>query len=195
MTLPSSGTITAAMINAELGRSATAYFNINGSAERTLAGRPSGAIYFNHFHGKSNLPPAQTISNRGMEYSGWSNTVGTTSPYTNAIWSATSAGTFYANRNVGWTNISVRANFSASLQFYKSGVSNDTTFQVYTDGALQYSIVKGMGENNWTTTSVSASNILINNTTIFRLQNVNGSGGGSQGCRSCSFSITPLSRP
>lgn len=53
MALPSTGTITAAMINVELGRAANAPFNINGAEERALAGKPSGAITFNDFRGKS----------------------------------------------------------------------------------------------------------------------------------------------
>lgn len=53
MTLPASGTITAAMINVELGRASTAAFNIGGSAERALAGVASGPISFNDFHGKT----------------------------------------------------------------------------------------------------------------------------------------------
>jgi len=57
MTLPSSGTMTAAMINTELGRTATAAFNMNGSAERALPGRSSGQISMSHFYGKSNTPP------------------------------------------------------------------------------------------------------------------------------------------
>ena len=54
MTLQSSGTITANQINVELGRSGTAYFNMNGSAERALAGVASGSYGFNSFYGKSN---------------------------------------------------------------------------------------------------------------------------------------------
>lgn len=53
MALQSSGTITANQINVELGRSGTAYFNLNGSEERALAQRSSGSIAFSHFYGKS----------------------------------------------------------------------------------------------------------------------------------------------
>lgn len=53
MALPSSGPISASMINTELGRSASASFSMNGSAERTLAQRSSGSISFSHFRGKS----------------------------------------------------------------------------------------------------------------------------------------------
>lgn len=53
MALPSSGPISAGMINMELGRSGIAPFNINGAAERALAGRPTGSISLSHFLGKS----------------------------------------------------------------------------------------------------------------------------------------------
>ncbi|TSP14054.1 hypothetical protein [Cupriavidus campinensis] len=53
MALPSSGTITAAMINTELKRSANAPFSINDAAVRKLAGKASGPISFADFYGKS----------------------------------------------------------------------------------------------------------------------------------------------
>lgn len=54
MTLPSTGTISASMINQELGRAPTAPFSINGTEERQLAGKPSGAaISFADFRGKT----------------------------------------------------------------------------------------------------------------------------------------------
>lgn len=53
MTLPTSGNITAAMINTELGRLSNAPFDINGTEERELAGKPSGAIAFSDFYGKT----------------------------------------------------------------------------------------------------------------------------------------------
>jgi len=53
MTLPASGIITATMINVELGRAANAPFSLNDPEVRALAGKPSGAISFNDFHGKS----------------------------------------------------------------------------------------------------------------------------------------------
>lgn len=51
--LPSSGTISASMINIELGRDPNAEFNINGSQERELAKKPTGTISFSDFYGKS----------------------------------------------------------------------------------------------------------------------------------------------
>lgn len=58
MALPSSpNTITAAMINVELGRASNAPFSLNDSAVRALAGKPSGAIAFSDFWGKSSVTP------------------------------------------------------------------------------------------------------------------------------------------
>lgn len=53
MALPASGLITAAMINQELGRASNAALSLNDPAVRALAGKPSGAISFSDFHGKS----------------------------------------------------------------------------------------------------------------------------------------------
>ena len=57
MALPCSGAITAAMINVELGLSATAPFDINSTVARALAGVPSGPISFSDFYCKSSVPP------------------------------------------------------------------------------------------------------------------------------------------
>jgi hypothetical protein len=51
--LPNGGQISASEINVELGRSFDAKFDINGTEERALAGKPSGQIAFSDFHGKS----------------------------------------------------------------------------------------------------------------------------------------------
>jgi hypothetical protein len=49
--------MTAALINAELGRAANAAFSLDGAQERALAGKPSGALAFSDFYGKSNGIP------------------------------------------------------------------------------------------------------------------------------------------
>lgn len=64
MALPSSGTITAAMVNVELGRAAGAAFSINGAEERALAGKPTGAISFSDFYGKSSTPLVHFFADR-----------------------------------------------------------------------------------------------------------------------------------
>ena len=53
MTIRSSGALPASEINTELGRSASALFNMNGAEERALAQVPSGVYGFNSFYSKS----------------------------------------------------------------------------------------------------------------------------------------------
>ena len=53
MALPTTGAISASMINLELGKASNAQFNIAGSDERGLADKPSGTISFADFRGKS----------------------------------------------------------------------------------------------------------------------------------------------
>ncbi|AUR85988.1 hypothetical protein NVP1081O_253 [Vibrio phage 1.081.O._10N.286.52.C2] len=61
MALPGSGVpMTAALINVELGRDASAAFNLNGAEERALAGIPSGAISLNDFYNKSSNVPIRS---------------------------------------------------------------------------------------------------------------------------------------
>jgi len=63
MAIRSSGALPASEINTELGRSATANFNLNGAEERALAQRLSGSIAFNHFYGKSAREATITVGN------------------------------------------------------------------------------------------------------------------------------------
>lgn len=60
MPLQSSGQISLGDVNVELGRSRTQQIGMNETVVRTLGGRASGSIGFNHFHGKSNCPPNGT---------------------------------------------------------------------------------------------------------------------------------------
>lgn len=57
MTLPTSGIITFADINIELGKSATDSISLNDSDVRSLAGVPSGTIRMSDFYGKSAAAP------------------------------------------------------------------------------------------------------------------------------------------
>lgn len=75
MTLPTSGTLQASDINVELGRAWNHFFDMNGTAERNLAGKPSGAISFSDFYGKSNLirePASGDAFNLGNPSTWWS---------------------------------------------------------------------------------------------------------------------------
>ncbi|WMB74233.1 hypothetical protein RA178_06350 [Shewanella oncorhynchi] len=61
MALPSNTTITAGMINLELKRAENAPFNLNDPEVRKLAGKPSGAISFSDFWGKSSYTPPNVV--------------------------------------------------------------------------------------------------------------------------------------
>lgn len=63
MTLQSSGAISFANINTELGVSSTTTRSLNDSASRTLAGVASGAISMSNFYGKSNVTFTPTGGN------------------------------------------------------------------------------------------------------------------------------------
>jgi len=56
MTLPTTGAMSIAMINLELGRDANAPFSLDGAQERKLADREEGeAISLDDFYGKSSI--------------------------------------------------------------------------------------------------------------------------------------------
>ena len=57
MALPTSGLITMAQVNTELGYASNAYITLNDTAVRTLAGVASGSISMSNLHGKSSEPP------------------------------------------------------------------------------------------------------------------------------------------
>ena len=57
MTLPASGAISLSMIATELGLAATG-LSLNDSRVRSLAGKPTGAVSFSDFYGKTYYAPA-----------------------------------------------------------------------------------------------------------------------------------------
>ncbi|WP_225241119.1 hypothetical protein [Janthinobacterium lividum] len=57
MTLPSSGTISMAQVNVEIGHGSNAVISLGESAVRTLAGVPSGPVSLSQLYGKSSYTP------------------------------------------------------------------------------------------------------------------------------------------
>ena len=72
MTLPCSGTITAAMINTELGFASNAALSFNSSSARGLAGKPtdSSTISFSDFYCKSASDPTPWYATAYAQYEG-----------------------------------------------------------------------------------------------------------------------------
>ncbi|MGX0136354.1 hypothetical protein [Cupriavidus metallidurans] len=144
MALPSSGPLTAAMINVELGRAADAPFSLNGAEERGLAGKLAGAISFADFYGKSNGTLYTVTVGSAFGQYGYaddsSNPYGSLTPF---AWNGKyiSALTWLSNRltltmaanDTTWTSIKIgaaaainRTSFSAngSGLFFIDGVAN-----------------------------------------------------------------------
>lgn len=129
MTLPASPPIKASDINIELGRAGNAAFDINGSAERTLAGVPSGAISFSDFLGKA----AFSVSYLGNTASVSNNTTYTFSGESLGV-AASSREIFVAvswNGGVALRTLSSATigGISATIQV-QDGVSNGTTLSL-----------------------------------------------------------------
>ena len=59
--LPTTGPISASMINETLGRAPTATFSLGGAEERALAGVPTGTISFADFYGKSGQTDSEVL--------------------------------------------------------------------------------------------------------------------------------------
>jgi len=138
MTLPSSGPMSASMINVELGRASNAPFNINGSAERALAGKPSGAISFSDFYGKSNLPPTtgSMVSGASGNNTGYSN-----GAYLSGAWGSFS-GTLYGLSPTSFNWNVVTGSLGISFQG-SSALPTGLTLSVYIGASLFDSRVLG----------------------------------------------------
>lgn len=81
MTLQSSGAISLANVNTELGRSSTASISLGETAVRNLAGVASGAIALSNLYGKSNSP-SNTISLSNYQVNSYGTDVSANSSYT-----------------------------------------------------------------------------------------------------------------
>ena len=62
MALQTSGPIAGSDVNEELGRSASAQFNLGGPEERELADILSGAISLSDFYGAASLPSVTFVN-------------------------------------------------------------------------------------------------------------------------------------
>ena len=174
MTLQSSGTITANQINVELGRSGTAYFNLNGADERALADRPTNAssIGFNNFYGKSARQATITVGNMHR------NTVDTSE--TNARrygWSASGKSNYWhfenSNVNSGFGSISkttglVTSGTLLSLQMVKYNTACNYHLELATTrssngGFTTMTLQRGSNTYSFNRTSAGGFQQTINN--------------------------------
>ena len=136
MTLPSTGTITMADINTELGYSSTATITLNDAAVRGLAGIPSGAISLNDFHGKSNWKRPTAYSTSGTNGS-VTNPTYAYDGSTSAVDTSTDAVIVHANTGAFPTTYSVTYNAfgtgtkSGTLYIACSGFATDTLVTAY----------------------------------------------------------------
>lgn len=126
MTLQSSGTISIANINTELGVASTTTRSLNDAAARTLAGIPSGTISLSSFYGKSNVtftPNGGTSSETAvqLEQTGAGGSV-----------SLTISCSIPANWTISRTGTTTGANYPTgtynSLSSIQLTLTNNTTF-------------------------------------------------------------------
>lgn len=68
MALPSSGAISMANINVELGKAASTLISLNDANVRTLAGKPSGTISFSDLLGKGWFNPFTSVTGGNRTY-------------------------------------------------------------------------------------------------------------------------------
>lgn len=115
MTLQSSGAISLANINTELGRSSTATISLGETAVRNLAGVASGAISLSNLYGKSNVSfsPAGANSAPGTtlgSYASGGNDASVTITCTQTAtwtWNRTGDPDGYANISSGGTGTTI----------------------------------------------------------------------------------------
>jgi len=128
MALPSTGPISLANVNVELGLSSTATISLNQANVRTLAGVASGTISMSNLLGKSNAP---TITiNVGSLYTTRSGAGSATSNSATATASGGSGGYTYAWTRVSGDTYTINSSTSATTTFtttlsngqFKSGI-------------------------------------------------------------------------
>lgn len=128
MTLPSTGPISLANVNVELGLSSTTNISLNQTNVRTLAGISSGTISLSNLRGKSNAPTI-TISPSSL-YTSRSGGGSATSAAATGSGSGGAGGYTYAWTYVSGSSYTINSPSSAATTFtttllagaFKSGV-------------------------------------------------------------------------
>lgn len=154
MTLQSSGAISLANVNTELGRSSTANISLGETAVRTLAGVASGAISLSNLYGKSNAPAVSFSPDGGTsagaavalyDYASGGGVASVTiSCNTSAVWSYTRSGSFGTPTTGSNTDTSRSFTLSNSTTSFRSstwtvsatagGITRYWTVQLDNDG-------------------------------------------------------------
>lgn len=121
MTLPSTGPISLANVNVELGLSSTTNISLNQTNVRTLAGISSGTISLNSLRGKS-FAPSISISPSDL-YTSISGGGSVTSAAATATASGGAGGYTYAWTYVSGDSFTINSSTSASTTFTTTLVS------------------------------------------------------------------------
>ena len=149
MALQSSGQIAASDVNTELGRSSTAYFNMNGAEERALAGVASGSYGFNSFYGKSNSRRTSITS-----VGGTSKLYG---PFVNG-YAASGKGSYYHYEAAPDTTPFYMGSLSATTGVITSGTIHSIFVTNYWNGDYHLEISSSRSSNGgWTSVTLSSS--------------------------------------
>lgn len=149
MAIRSSGTLPASEINTELGRSASANFNLGGAEERALAQRSSGSISFSHFYGKSSTRRTSIT------------TVGVVSKlYGPGVygWAASGKGTYYHYEATVDTVPFYTGSISATTGIITSGTLHSIFVTSYWNGDYHLEISSSRSSNGgWTSITLTSS--------------------------------------
>jgi hypothetical protein len=134
MTLPTTGPISLANVNVELGLSSTATISLNQTNVRTLAGIASGTISMSDLRGKTNV----TFTPAG------GNSAGT-------------AVALYQNGAGGTVSITISCTVSASWSYTRSGTFGSPTTGSTTATSVTFSLLNNDVTPRSTTWTVNAT--------------------------------------
>ena len=149
MTLQSSGAISIANINTELGVASTTTLSLNDSAARTLAGVASGPISMSNFYGKSNAPAVTFTPNGGSS----SGSPVALSNYGYDVKVAVVTITCSASASWTWT----RGTYSGASTVVVGGVSKSNISGTASGTSIKFTVALGTGPRytNWTVSGTS----------------------------------------